>query len=490
MPVDRNAAPALHAILRHHSPKAGRPGQRVIGFDIEGEVDQGLLVEAAAELSDAGIGDRLTAQEVAAIAAVAGKWSSIGVPKVQEIVGRVRELVDRRWSEISAPVARLMIAESSHRSSIRACLPRLETAGALVEAVIAMLGAKESVHLGIATDVRELRIEDPDQIRRALRLTDGQHDPHLNLLLIGAAVRAQGWTPWLKLRMILGEFIELAGDGDVDQPAVPDRFTSSDHPAEIRRDAWTNIVDDEHVRTVAQLIVDLDGALAYSAPDIRGVYVRRLRDALGDDAELRAATIETLLMRPHDRQQDLGLYAATALTRPEDEPLITALTGWPDRGLGYRAALLHEAVFGGPEPESSWPRPTLTGIAEGLFQLRLEASAQEQSRTWLGDRLLERMIEHTAASEEERFAREFHLHSESDEEEGLLRLLFRISRASSPSSTRPCSRPREPAGSTGAPASAWTTARRVSPRRASRASARQATPRTLRRSSPPTSASS
>lgn len=368
--------------------------------------------------------EALTANEIAFIAAVAGDWASTRVPRADELVEEVRALVDRRWSEIAVAIARILIADSVHRDSIRVCLPRLLSAPELIEGLIDLLEDKVDVHLPYIVDLAMLRIASVDQLRRALPLTRGQYDPHLGMYLIGAAVRSFGWTSWLKLHTILLVYPTLAGLDYVEEPAPVSESLADHYAQELRREAWRNIATDEPVRRLAQLIVDLDGALAYSAPDVRGVYVGRLRDAIGSDHKLRAVAIEALLGPPRSRQQDLGLYAATALAKPEDESLILELTSHPDREVGYRASMLQHAVFGLADTAGPWPRPTLTGIAEGLFQIRLEASAHEHAKTWLGDRLLEMMIEHTVASEEERFARDYAKYSESDEEEGLLRTLF------------------------------------------------------------------
>jgi hypothetical protein len=417
------ASPKIHSVIDSQEPRKAGLGKRTIILSYERYFDDDWIAAAATELADPKISDALDAAEIAALARAAGHRIDSPIAGIEDLVGGLRRLVAARWDELAVPLARALLANASHGREIGTCLPDLVNSPALIEGMIDLLEDKETLHLSLVLDRDALRIASLDQARRLFPLTPGQYDKDLRLTFLGAMARALGWTPWIKLQTIFLELPGLAGDDCSEEPNDPNA-PQGDFALTLRKEAWTHIVNDEPVRAIAQLVRDLDGALAYASPGVRGVYVDRLRVALGGDTALRHAAIEALLDRPRQRQEDLGLFAATALTEADDESFVADLTRHPQRELGYRAAMVQTAVFGGDEAGSLWPRPTITGIAEGLFQLRLAASSQEPARTWLGDRLLEQMIEHTSASEEEKFARDYPDFSEADEEEGLLRIFF------------------------------------------------------------------
>lgn len=423
MAVDLSSSKTLFWILDSQKPHRVGTGKRVITLSYSNYFDNDWLVPAARELQNPSTADALNSAELAVLASIAGSKCDAGVNGAVDFAATVKRIVERRWSELAVPLGRVVLADPHYGKAVLAAIPQLTGSSELIDAMIEVLEDGVTLHLYHVLDLRTLRIEAVDQVRRLLPLTKGQYDKNLNITVLWAAARAQGWTSWLKLQTILYELPDLAGEKEGRDPFELDAPNGELGP-ELRRDAWREIVGDRPTRQVAQLIRDLDGALAYSTPDMRSVYVGRLRRAIGSDAALRQATIEALLDRPRQRQEDLGLYTATVLTLPEDEDFIEQLLGHPRRDVGYRAGVVKATVFDRDQEACPWPRPTMTGLAEGLFQIRLGASAREQSGTWLGDRLLEQMIEHTSASEEERFARDYPDFSESDEEDGLLRTFF------------------------------------------------------------------
>ena len=423
MAVNFITSPNIQSIFDSQEPRKAGLGKRTIILGYERCFHDDWIAAAAAELADPKVSDALDVAEIAALARAAGHRIGSPIAGIGDLVDALRRIVAARWDELAIPLARALVGNASHGREIGTCLPDLVHSPALIEGMIDLLEDKETLHLSLVLDRDALRIASLDQVRRLLPLTPGQFEKDLRLTFLGAMARTLGWTPWIKLQTILLELPNLAGDNFSEEPNDPNA-SHGDFALALRKEAWARIVDDEPVRAIAQLICDLDGALAYASPGVRGVYVDRLRVALGDDRALRHAAIEALLDRPRQRQEELGLFAATALTQADDESFIADLTRHPQRELGYRAAMVQTAVFGRDEAGPLWPRPTITGLAEGLFQIRLAASSQEPARTWLGDRLLEQMIEHTSASEEEKFARDYPDFSESDEEEGLLRLFF------------------------------------------------------------------
>ena len=76
------------------------------------------------------------------------------------------------------------------------------------------------------------------------------------------------------------------------------------------------------------------------------------------------------------------------------------------------------------QPKKIWPAPGVSIIADGLLRIGLDDPIpSEHPYTWIGDRLLELLIEQMVSGEERRFAQQYLDHSEEGEE-GLLRSFF------------------------------------------------------------------
>ena len=423
MPLSFEEFPATWSLLHRLKPER-RPGQRVVTLSSEKTVNSETLTKVAAELTSSVALAALNCEEIAVLARVAGAAEAgQDKPGASELTMRIRQIVASRWNETAKPLALIALGNLNYSAGrcMLTALPELTPSSEMIDALAeSMEGSLSGLHRTV--EVQELVIGSLDQARRILSASVKHRDDYITAYLVAALARGLGWTKWVKLFAVLLDMPELAGDGEVAPPHEKHSYDSGAGIA-IRKAVQEAIEDDIPVRQTALLILDLDGALAYAGPDLRRAYLNRLSAAIGDDADLRCSAVEALLSRPLDRQRDLGLYVACALIRPEDERFVVDLIDHPDRRVGYDAQMVHEAVFGSAEEGSVWPRPSLGGIAEGLFQMRLALPPQEQARTWLGDRLLERMIEHTASSEEERFARSFE-HRSEEGEEGLVRIFF------------------------------------------------------------------
>ena len=403
MTIEFEQSPSIQTILERHRP-IRRPGTRVIHLSDPRVLELELAADAARDLADPSVAARLDAGEIATLA-VAADITKRERGDDGGLAAAVMRLLAKCDDEVAIEYVLAAISDHGRYRFLLASLPGVVASSSMIAALVEGMQLETLGNLDSMIDVDQLVIRHLDEARRALPLAGGYARDYISTYLVAAMARGMGWTPWVKLFAILFDCRELAA---VNAPSVPperDRY-EADKAKRIRKGVWQTILNDDAVRLVARLLLDLEGALAASGPDVRGVYVSRLREAVGDDEELRRAAIEALIWRRADRQRDLALFAATQLTRPEDEQFVRSLDAHPDRGTGYAAAMLVDAVFG-VDDRDDWPLPPVVAIADGLFRLQLDRPSDEEPRTWIGDRLLERLIERTV-----------------DGEEGLLRHLF------------------------------------------------------------------
>ncbi|KQN14091.1 hypothetical protein [Sphingomonas sp. Leaf30] len=419
MPADFDTSPGIHAMLYRYRPSR-RPGQRIISLESPDSFDRDLIEAVARELDVPAAAASLDAGEVAALATAADSarrrfGDDAGVSLA------LQRLLTSRGGALDAEIALVAITGHAHHGGILKTFPGMVGSAAMIEAIIegAPLGAGAGLHHRI--DVNALVIRHLDQARRAIPVAETRWDDLLPTYIVAAMAQGLGWTRWVKLFATLSDNAEIADDTDPSDPET--RQWETDDSLRMRREALAEILPDHAVRKVARLVLDLRGVLANSGPDVRLVYLQRLRSAIGDDDDLRRATIEALLSRGPSRERDLVLFASTRLVETGDEAFISELVNHPDRDVGYLADIVRHAVFGAEVGDGAWPTPTVSAIADGLFQIGLMPAATEHPLTWIGDRLLERLIEQTVASEERRFAQEYRDHSEEGEE-GLLRSFF------------------------------------------------------------------
>ena len=147
-----------------------------------------------------------------------------------------------------------------------------------------------------------------------------------------------------------------------------------------------------------------------------------------DDDDLRLATIEALLWLGRGRASEFALYAVMEMVRASDSGLLDELNTHPDRETQYRAkqvAMATEQEFG---EGCAWPKPKRIGVADRLYGLSLSQNDGAQNgRTWLGDRLLESMIERTVMDLETQVAIEYPLHHGVGEEKLMERFFTMLS---------------------------------------------------------------
>lgn len=419
MTTNFETCPAIHAILYRYNPTR-KHGRRAIRIERPNSFDLEEIEEVAQELQLPDVMAQLDAAEVATLAsAAATAHERYGADAGASIA--LQALLSSRSGELDADIALVAITGNGLHRDILKVFPERANSSAMIEAIIeaASHGSLAGWHRFF--DVKALVIRDLNQARRALPAVEGLADDLVPTVLLAATARGLGWTPWVKLFAILCDEVELA---DAVKTAGPEkREWDSDGTLAMRQAAWAEILSDGPVRVVARLILDLGGVLSTSGPDVRMVYVHRLRKAIGDDADLRRAAVEALLSRSPPQQQDLALFTATRLVEADDAAFVEGLVSHPDPEVGYRADMVRHAVFVRSESDDGWPTPGVSTIAGGLFNIGLSPALSEHPRTWIGDRLLELLIERTVAGEERRFALEYHDHSEEGEE-GLLRSFF------------------------------------------------------------------
>lgn len=419
MTANFETCPAIYAILYRYNPTR-KHGQRAIRIERLDSVDLKEIEDVARELRLPEVMTQLDAAEVATLAAAAATSQE----RYDDDAGAsiaLQALLSSRPGELDADIALVAITRHDLHRSILKVFPEMAKSAAMIEAIIeaASQGALAGWHRNV--DVNALVIRDMDQARRALPAVEALTEDLVPTVLVAATARGLGWTPWVKLFAILCDEVELA---DVTKTAVPEkREWDTEDTLTMRHAAWGEILSDGPVREVARLILDLGGALSTAGPDVRAVYVQRLRKAIGDDADLRRAAVEALLSRSPPQQQDLALFAATRLVEADDVAFVEALVDHADREVGYRADMVRLAVFDKSAGDEVWPAPGVSTIAGGLFSIGLCPTPPEQPRTWIGDRLLELLIEQAVGGEERRFAQQYRDHSEEGEE-GLLRSFF------------------------------------------------------------------
>ena len=155
---------------------------------------------------------------------------------------------------------------------------------------------------------------------------------------------------------------------------------------------------------------------------MREAYVDALRTAISADAALRRAAIEALLWSGAGRTADFAQYAAVAIADADDRAWLLELDTHPIRMVRYAARAVRAAKFG--ERLTVTPISIATGLIQSVAALEGSApSSGEPARTWLGDRAVEKLIERTIASVENRCAREYEDHGDEGEDR-LLASLF------------------------------------------------------------------
>lgn len=352
--------------------------------------------------------------------------------KSSELGRALRAYVERRWTEFALPLATGQMANLLDTRYLR-CFSKLRSDPILLSLFAQEISSSRHLYVGHLEgilDLLEIRSEHAArQLGEAVRIRRWRGLPNaemLALLLWPALARGIGWGAWTHLFGILIALPEYAGTEPV-SIAPPRPEGESRHLISSRLELSGHLSGAMSARAVAghlqSLLDHLQSAGLLNRPaETRSAFVARLDRLTRRDKELRLATIEALLWLGDGPVADLAMFAASRLVRPADRKHLKVLSRHPNPLVGYSADAL-EQIFIGERPGGARIEPTARhGIAISA-QPPPSVMIDEEPRTWVGDRAVERAIEAVVVREERRFADEYPDHH-GEGEERLCAMLF------------------------------------------------------------------
>ncbi len=432
-----NSVPFLRAVVATLFPQAYIQARRIVVDDKDGlSLDHlGLAIN---EINDPAARELLRPKVIAAFLDQLGRYRYRDHDRAAALVTALASFVTGRWDDYATPISRLVL-DSPYSSDLFDALPVLRSDANLISALAARITHDEHFSAREATKVLQ-NIEIPSsQLVRVLlvatmrRRSDRSRDEwhETDLTLFASSSRGLGWTPWSLLLGILIYAPKLA-----EEPLVEPRLISPSNASNEIITAFNEFEAEVRANpAVRGLAIRLRELLAgESSFDSRGLlhrpaetreaYIEALGKTCRHDEELRRAAIEILLWLPRDRAVDFAQYVATRLAHPDDKPFLTSLSAHPERLVVYGANAVERAVFGNGQANNILSPRAGGNVLESLSHIGLSNQPDtEPAQTWLGDRIVERLIENTVRSVEDRFAREYVDHSEEGEEK-LLAMMF------------------------------------------------------------------
>lgn len=342
---------------------------------------------------------------------------------------RIVEHVEGRWQHFSPAFAERAVERYQGHDLLRH-FPRLGRDPAFLIRLAAAIRQRKGQDRWLIELLSEWSPTDLDEARPLIAAAATSENPSLATALFVSIGRGVGWTPWVSLMAILRARPDYAEPGPLVEPDGDP--TKEPRPAIAARLEMASTLEGKlQARTVAGLLLDVlapnsgwatEGLLARPA-ETRSAYVDSLKDRIGDDAALRRAAIEALLWWPTGNATDLAQFAAVALAEADDRTFVEELSNHPERLVQYAARAVRAAKFA--DPLAIEAIPTSGMLVESIVALGAGYEAGDNiPRTWLGDRAVERLIEHTIARVEARVAGEFNSHGDEGEDR-LLSSLFR-----------------------------------------------------------------
>lgn len=430
--------PQLQKLVERLFPPAPPYPMRRVDVADEEEVTLDQLAHAIGEVEYSAAVSILDTKVIAAIFNELRKHRYRQPEQARELAATMSDFVARNWVHYRDHFVQLVL-KNPYSTDLFEVLPGLRNEPELLSELNTRIACDE--HLS-ATEVTRLLgniyVESLPSLRalvvalmrrRAGRSGDSWDEPLI--ILFANAGTNMGWTSWLVLVSILVGAPQLTAATRMDANSI-DRKTLSEELAIAYTDLKARAVANPTVRELALRLRDLlhfeNGYGASSildrAAETREAYLKTLSETCGRDADLRRAAIEVLLWLPKDRAVDFAQYAATRLAHVSDKEFLDQLSSHPDRLVGYSANAVRRAAFGGRlASDLSMPR-AFGSLAESLADIGLNFQiTDEPARTWLGDRIVERLIEKTVGAVEARFAKEYPDHSEEGEEK-LLAMMF------------------------------------------------------------------
>lgn len=444
-PVDRRPSrddcPYLEATIAHVMKRPPRLARRRINIlPSEPGVPDDFLKAATAELSSSPGAAALLDGD--ALVALVNKVSWSNGEIGERFLEALRKRSTERWREV-VPTLVQAVFHNVHDTSVMRWVPELLEEDAFVEQFADYIrhngGGMFSIYAADAfsgfrvRNVAAARLLVCSALKYRVQVSRRTQEAEwkaLFLLLWSLIVRSLGWTPWTKIFGLLLVFPELADVGA--QVRGPEqRGWEAKEVTQARDFLGRHLAREHSLRLLSARLLELveelggygEGILSRPA-DTRGAYVAALEEACAEDPELRRAVIEALLWLPPSRAADLAQFAAVRLVRSSDAAFLDELRAHPDLLVSYGTSAVRTAALGsvGDAP-IALPLPP-GSFAASLTMLRaIPKEEDEAPRTWLGDRMAERLIERTVANVEAQFAEEYR-HYGDDGEERLLAILF------------------------------------------------------------------
>jgi hypothetical protein len=441
MPADKDACRNLVAVINELFPSERSFGRRILTRSEGTGLKFNVLERAIAEIASPAADTLVGAREVRALIDEIARHAHAEPERSLRLRQVVVEHVLRRWGALAERLARLAL-DNVYSTSLYQAFPALRSDPAIVRALASRLADDDSFFLNSACGVlAEIEICSVDQARilivaamkrqRRSRSSNNPENEALFTILFATFGRRIGWTPWVKLFGLIVA-VKAYADPFADVRVAVDPSREAREVIDARRDLSRELGGDAASRAIAARLLDLldeqqnwsnDGLLSRPA-ETRAAFVTGLFEAVESDRDMRHAVIEALLWLSDRRTVDLGQFTATRLVTNDDNEFLDELSHHPERLVGYAAGAVKRAVFGTRlECDMSLPRASAS-MAESLLEIGgLPSRSEEPARTWLGDRMVERLIEHTVASVEARFGGEYEDYGEEGEEK-LLPMMF------------------------------------------------------------------
>lgn len=333
---------------------------------------------------------------------------------------------DRIWPSLEPLLLERLRHDHYYGNLLFDVFPRLRTSKRLLNEIVDGLGSTVNRHNAdrLAPHIRITSVQDARSILVAFENLDSSRHDDLVLPFVVAIGDGLGWTPWAKLMAILFGRPKF---GDLSFRPTLDGLAGGNENARAMHAVAAAVCSEKPIRAAAGRLLELDSSMRLSdmPPESRAAYVALLADIVGDDAELRRAVIEALLWLPQYNDQELGQFAAIKIVKAADQDWLTDLIDHPKHQVGYAAFAIREAAFGTrADVSTDYPGTTQLGLTVGLARLGLTSPIPtEEPCTWLGDRMVERLIEQVADSVEREMAAEFEDHC-GEGEEALLTIFF------------------------------------------------------------------
>lgn len=398
------------------------------------------LARGVAEIQRAEARELVGAKEVRALLNEIQKHERTDARRSHLLHSEIVAYVSRHWATLADPLGELAVYYAFEKDLFEA-FPALRSHPATGRALASGIANDDAFYFGsirsVAAELRVTSVDDARLLIRAVltprnrrnRFNEAERD-RIFALLFAAFGRGMGWTPWVKLFAVILA-VPFDADAAVDRRMPTSANTEDREVVDARNDLRRTLGGDALCRSVAARLLDLlnedqgmsTGLLSRPA-ETRAAFADALSEAIAGDKDVRRAAIEALLWLAPNRAADLAQFTAVRLVERKDAKFLNALVQHPDQLVGYAARAVRNAVFQtGLERAIALPRGSVSVLESLLAVEGVPPRPEEPPKTWLGDRLIETLIEQAVARVETQFAQEYADHGEEGEEK-LLAMMF------------------------------------------------------------------